>query len=730
MKKYFLALFIYALFFLNVAYAATYYVDASRPDDSGNGLSTAAAWKTINKVNAANLLPGDVVLFRRGQVFRGMLVPNSGSSSAIIRYGAYGSGVKPLLLGSINKNGIANWVSVGTNLWKTTNVRTVTGNTSVDAGNIIFNWEQSVGWKVFSLAQVSSQGKFWSDPDHTNNKGELTLYSVGNPGSVYSNIEIALWQNNIDQTNKSYITYENLDLRYSGQHGIGGGNTHHITVKECNFSFIGGSVQPNTPTVRLGNGVEFWENSNNSTVERCTFSQIYDCALSPQGLTRGYQAYNLYFNNNIIDKCEQTFEIWTHAPLSAVHDVYFMNNTCTNAGGGWGHAQRPDKNGCFLQGYGWDSTSTVHNIFIMNNIFSNATQAGVLQMDWPDIDTSKMTINFNDWSVVNQYGKHQWNSNGYTTPLYSNWSTYRSTINQDANSIISNPLLNSDFTLPANSPCVNVGTSSPGITYDFVLIPRPQGVAPDIGAYEYKPSAQAFTLLPIGDSMTEGQESTSGAFRSYRGTLYNKFVAAGYTPNFLGPKYSVPAVGGDPDHAGYGGYQIGPSSTKNNIDAQLPSIFKVASNPTVIVMAFGWNSIYQEPAVAATKYCGIVNKVRTTWPNSRIIVATVPPQKGQTEAETQAQLLAWGNVAYGDVNAQARSLANASATDNIFLADLASGPYLSSGYWDVIHFLQGNADIEAEIIFEAVKIALGSSGTSTPTHGPGSTENDQSGQKQ
>jgi hypothetical protein len=147
-------------------------------------------------------------------------------------------------------------------------------------------------------------------------------------------------------------------------------------------------------------------------------------------------------------------------------------------------------------------------------------------------------------------------------------------------------------------------------------------------------------------------------------------------------------------------------------------------------MAFGWNSIYQEPAVAATKYRDIVNKVRAAHPHSMIIVATVPPQQGQTEAETQAQLLGWGNVAYRDVNAQARSMASASATDNIFLADLASGSYLSSGYWDVIHFLQGNADIEAEIIFEAVKTALGSSGTNTPTHGPGSAENDESGQKQ
>jgi hypothetical protein len=709
------------LFCFNVAYSATYYVDASRPNDNGNGWSPATAWKTIDKVNAANLLPGDVVLFRRGEVFRGTLIPRNGNSTSHIRYGAYGSGPKPRLYGSINKSGIRNWKSAGYNLWKTTKVRTVTGDAAVDAGNLIFNSEQSVGWKVPTRNELNSQGKFWSDPDHSNNKAELIMYSVGNPGSQYSNIEIALRGNVINQDGRSYIIYENLDLRYAGSHGIAGSNAHHTIARSCDFSYIGGSYL--SGTTRYGNGVEYYNGANDNLVERCYFNQIYDVAMTAQG-KGNYQAYNLYFNNNIVTNCEQSFEFWVKGDGASAHDIYFMNNTCSYAGMGWSHAQRPDPNGTHL--LFWGSSAPFYNLHIRNNIFYLAANSGIFESrkDLSDLDSTKIFIDNNDWHLQNMNAMLAVRTGPVTEFTPYSYSYYRSNMHQDANSIVDNPLLSANYSISANSPCVDKAVTSPGITHDYVLTPRPQGFAPDIGAYEYKPSKRAFTLLPIGDSMTEGQDSTSGGFRSYRGTLYNKFVAAGYTPNFLGPKYSVPAVGGDPDHAGYGGYQIGPSSTKNNIDAQLTSIFKVAPNPTVIVMAFGWNSIYQEPAVAATKYRDIVNKVRAAHPHSMIIVATVPPQQGQTEAETQAQLLGWGNVAYRDVNAQARSMASASATDNIFLADLASGSYLSSGYWDVIHFLQGNADIEAEIIFEAVKTALGSSGNNTPTHGPGSAEND------
>ena len=63
------------------------------------------------------------------------------------------------------------------------------------------------------------------------------------PGHAPPRIELALRRHIIDQSNRGYVTYENLDLRYGAAHGIGGGRTHHITVRDCDISYIGGGHQ-------------------------------------------------------------------------------------------------------------------------------------------------------------------------------------------------------------------------------------------------------------------------------------------------------------------------------------------------------------------------------------------------------------------------------------------------------------------------------------------------------
>lgn len=80
------------------ASAVTYYVDATDGSDLNNGLSPETAWKTIAKVNTSVFLPGDRVLFQRGEVWREQLnIASSGTPTAPITFGAYGSGLRPLI---------------------------------------------------------------------------------------------------------------------------------------------------------------------------------------------------------------------------------------------------------------------------------------------------------------------------------------------------------------------------------------------------------------------------------------------------------------------------------------------------------------------------------------------------------------------------------------------------------------------------------------------------------
>ena len=75
-----------------VAQAAgtTYYVSTSG-SDGNNGQSTGAPFKTIGKVNGLALQPGDTVLFRCGDTWRGEMlrITRSGLAGSPITFGSY-----------------------------------------------------------------------------------------------------------------------------------------------------------------------------------------------------------------------------------------------------------------------------------------------------------------------------------------------------------------------------------------------------------------------------------------------------------------------------------------------------------------------------------------------------------------------------------------------------------------------------------------------------------------
>ncbi|WP_228122637.1 right-handed parallel beta-helix repeat-containing protein [Saccharothrix syringae] len=77
-----------------------YYVDRVAGSDSAAGTSPQTAWRTVGRVSAAALAPGDSVLLRRGQTWSGRLtVRSSGTATAPISIGAYGTGERPVLGG-------------------------------------------------------------------------------------------------------------------------------------------------------------------------------------------------------------------------------------------------------------------------------------------------------------------------------------------------------------------------------------------------------------------------------------------------------------------------------------------------------------------------------------------------------------------------------------------------------------------------------------------------------
>ncbi len=117
----FLLLFLY-LNNSNV-FAATYYVSSSTGDDGRPAAAAqrmATPWKTLSRVGqmVGSLQAGDSVLFKRGDVFFGLLsVTVSGSTGKPVVFGAYGQGALPELTGFVTLSG---WQSAGSGIWETT----------------------------------------------------------------------------------------------------------------------------------------------------------------------------------------------------------------------------------------------------------------------------------------------------------------------------------------------------------------------------------------------------------------------------------------------------------------------------------------------------------------------------------------------------------------------------------------------------------------------------------
>jgi len=97
-------------------YATSYYISNSG-GDSNKGTSENSPWKTIERINEQKLKPGDIIFFKRGDIFQGQIEINtSGIMGKPIKITAYGEGELPVLTGAIS---LKNWELHNENIYRT-----------------------------------------------------------------------------------------------------------------------------------------------------------------------------------------------------------------------------------------------------------------------------------------------------------------------------------------------------------------------------------------------------------------------------------------------------------------------------------------------------------------------------------------------------------------------------------------------------------------------------------
>ena len=391
-----------------------YYVDSVNGNDSNAGTSESAPKKTIAAINKLTFKSGDIVLFKRGSVFRTSEALNICSN---VQYGAYGSGAKPVISGSLKDYGNVNWTATGTDgVWKLS--ETVSGQ----AGVVTFDGDTAIGNRVLSLSKLRKNGDFYHN---YSGDGSFYLYLKGaNPKDYFNHIEIGTteyllrgqWKDAAGKYARTNVTIENLAIQYCSNTAMDFAHSDHITIKGCEFSWIGGAYNESGKTC-YGNAITLWRDNSDITVYQCSFYQIYDAAVTFQGnkpnytTTEPYTEYiNLKFDQLLIEYSSMNFEYWgsnstlwetegneSLKPQTIMQNISFTNNIVRFGGYGYGGINRDFKTsqGCML---GWSftyyDTDTIENFNIQDNIFD---KSDCYIFYSPESLNSRMTISGNTY---------------------------------------------------------------------------------------------------------------------------------------------------------------------------------------------------------------------------------------------------------------------------------------------------------------------------------------------
>ena len=368
----------------------TYYI-SPKGDDSNAGISKDKAWRTTkNLTNHRLFKAGDVVLFERGGVYRNV----SFHMASGVAYGAYGSGAKPCLYGS-DKN------YADEKLWEKTSTANVwrlnVGKNTNDVGNFVFDHGKASGIKSL-VNKLSVDFQFYHDAA----KGYVYLYlTAGNPGKVYSDIEICVTKN-LMYTQSTYkaenITLENLCIKYTGAHGIvvqSGTNVQakNITVRGCEIGWIGGGLL--RAGVQYGNGIEFNGAIDGALVEDNWIYQCYDAGYTNQGDC--YQK-NITVTDNLIEYNPYNIEVWSAKEIGkgGLMNCTFSDNILRFAGYGFGTIARNTSAIGNISFY--DYVIPCENTVIRDNIF-DCSYRYVISIAYPNDSQGRgPTITGNTWN--------------------------------------------------------------------------------------------------------------------------------------------------------------------------------------------------------------------------------------------------------------------------------------------------------------------------------------------
>jgi len=446
----------------------TYYVDATNGDDGAAGTSEGTAWKTITKVNAAALVAGDSVLFKRGETWTGtrLLLTWSGALGNPITFGAYGSGAKPIIDGNDTVNCIA---GTGRDYLTFEDIECTQG---LDSGFQFANCDYITVTDCDAHDCGNDNLIFITGcHDCTVTRGQFHSSYERTPGTIGSGIEIADDCYNITVTGvECYGATGTRGMGITIHSHAATGMPHNITLDGCRFH------DNSAYGINLVKQDNVAESDRNIMMRNCT---AYN---NDQGI-RIYTTVANYPNGVTLDGCRSEDNTTRSVYLSG--DNFVVRRCLFDGIGGYATAcvnLKFHNNTCYLPtGAGayalYLTNARTASNEVKNCILYCATSGGMAIGVDATVTAAEVDIDYNLYYLAAEAitaARWYWRGTAYG---YADWLTNST---QDANSPApANPLFVSiptdDFHLQSGSPAIGAGTDL-GLFYS--------GTAPDCGAYE------------------------------------------------------------------------------------------------------------------------------------------------------------------------------------------------------------------------------------------------------
>lgn len=344
---------------------ATYYVDTTRPDDTGDGLSEAGAKKTIAGVNGLTLVPGDTVKFACGQSWleNTTLAANfSGTPGSPITYTNFKrtSGVAcefstlPRIVRGVAVTGT--WVADGGGVYHST------GQTGTAWSSFHEDW-QVLGQAT--SAALTDGSWFIDDPadilyykptsgaptDHTLHRGSGASIGRSNSGAI------------------SYVTFDGLNISGSGFY-MAGAPHNNLVFRNNHFNNAKSCL-----VIQTSSGLDHGPFTIEHNVFDWCYTNVYLQAFNTNGAERTVDTkilYNTVLHSNMFGPVSNP---GTPQPDVADRDGFSLQNM-HNSEVAYNDISGRADSPCGVTN--WTATgSVVHNFVVHDNYIHDTTGGGV-----------------------------------------------------------------------------------------------------------------------------------------------------------------------------------------------------------------------------------------------------------------------------------------------------------------------------------------------------------------